>query len=109
MRSLEPQLPPTLPALTGKHIDKATNILYTHVNRHTDNEISDYGFKCSSFIPIALIPGKIQCTVHTHFKSKMLLFGISKIAHTPTYINHIYDRVLSTTFERLLLKLTINK
>ena len=41
MRSLEPQLPPTLPALTRKHIDKATNIIYTHVNRHTDNEISE--------------------------------------------------------------------
>ena len=41
MRSLEPQLPPTLPAPTRKHIDKATNIIYTHVNRHTDNEISE--------------------------------------------------------------------
>ena len=41
MRSLEPQLPPTLPAPTRKHIDKATNIIYTHVNRHNDNEISE--------------------------------------------------------------------
>ena len=41
MRSLEPQLPPTLSAQTRKHIDKATNIMYTHVNRHTDNEISE--------------------------------------------------------------------
>ena len=41
MRSLEPQLLPTLPAPTRKHIDKATNIIYTHLNRHTDNEISE--------------------------------------------------------------------
>ena len=41
MRSLERQLPPTLPAPTRKHIDKATNIIYKHVNRHTDNEISE--------------------------------------------------------------------
>ena len=26
---------------TRKHIDKATNIIYTHVNRHTDIEISE--------------------------------------------------------------------
>ena len=26
------QLPPTIPAPTRKHIDKATNIVYTHVN-----------------------------------------------------------------------------
>ena len=41
LRSLEPHLPPTIPAPTRKHIDKATNIIYTHVNRHTDNEISE--------------------------------------------------------------------
>ena len=50
------QLPPTIPAPTRKHIDKATNItwtdtlimkyqrrniVYTHMNRHTDNEISE--------------------------------------------------------------------
>ena len=41
VRSLERLLPPTLPAPTRKHIDKATNIIYTHVNIHTDNEISE--------------------------------------------------------------------
>ena len=41
MRSLERLLPPTLPAPTRKHINKATNIIYTHVNIHTDNEISE--------------------------------------------------------------------
>ena len=34
------RLPPTIPAPTHKHIDKATNI-YTHMNRHTDDEISE--------------------------------------------------------------------
>ena len=34
-------LPPTIPTPTCKHIDKATNIIYTHTNRHTDNEISE--------------------------------------------------------------------
>ena len=41
LRSLERLLPPTLPAPTRKHIDKATNMIYTHVNIHTDNEISE--------------------------------------------------------------------
>ena len=41
LRSLEHKIPHTIPALTRKHIDKATNIIYTHMNRHTDNEISE--------------------------------------------------------------------
>ena len=41
LRSLEHKIPHTIPAPTRKHIDKATNIIYTHMNRHTDNEISE--------------------------------------------------------------------
>ena len=41
LRSLKHKIPHTIPAPTRKHIDKATNIIYTHVNRHTDNEISE--------------------------------------------------------------------
>ena len=41
VRSSERLFPPTLLAQTLKHIDKATNIIYTHVNIHTDNEISE--------------------------------------------------------------------
>ena len=41
VRSLERPLPPTLPAPTRKHVDKATNIIYTHANIHTGNEISE--------------------------------------------------------------------
>ena len=41
LRSLEHKIPHTIPAPTRKHIDKATNIIYTHMNRHTDNEITE--------------------------------------------------------------------
>ena len=41
LRSFEHKIPLTIPAPTRKHIDKATNIIYTHMNRHTDNEISE--------------------------------------------------------------------
>ena len=41
LRSLEHKIPHTIPAPTRKHIDKATNIIYRHMNRHTDNEISE--------------------------------------------------------------------
>ena len=41
LRSLEHKIFHTIPAPTRKHIDKATNIIYTHMNRHTDNEISE--------------------------------------------------------------------
>ena len=41
LRSLEHKIPHTIPTPTRKHIDKATNIIYTHMNRHTDNEMSE--------------------------------------------------------------------
>ena len=41
LRSLEHKIRHTIPAPTPKHIDKATNIIYTNMNRHTDNEISE--------------------------------------------------------------------
>ena len=36
LRSLERKIPHTIPTPTCQHIDKATNIIYTHMNRHTD-------------------------------------------------------------------------
>ena len=41
LRSLEHKIPHTITTPTRKHIDKATNIIYTPMNRHTDNEISE--------------------------------------------------------------------
>ena len=46
MQPLEPQLPPTLPAPTRKHIDKATNIIYTHT--WTDTLIMKYQRRISA-------------------------------------------------------------
>ena len=41
LRSLEHKISHTIPTPTRKHINKATNIIYTHMNRNTDNEISE--------------------------------------------------------------------
>ena len=41
LRSLEHKIHHKIPAPTPKHIDKATNIIYTNINRHNDNEISE--------------------------------------------------------------------
>ena len=37
LRSLEHKIPHTIPAPTRKHINKATNMINTHMNRHTHN------------------------------------------------------------------------